>query len=177
VKWNNVKNKTFPNKQYSFSSSHFSLLFSSYNFFCAVDVRALRFQHRVKYTSEKKILSPHHTTTPHSPPFTLCVIIPFSYFFSTLEILTPTSSCHNLAFLSLSLTLFLFFSTAAMEWRKLYCYLFSTVSHIHSLEMGGGAVEGGVDLAVVNIGVRQKWAVCVSVNEQERIREDIKIKV
>jgi hypothetical protein len=41
-----------------------------------------------------------------------------------------------------SLFFFFFHGSHDMEWRKLYCYLFSTVSHIHSLSAGGGEFSG-----------------------------------
>lgn len=69
VKWNNVNNN-IPQQTIFFFPS---LLLNT--------ARALRFQHRGKYTSERKNPSTHSTFS------FLCVIIPFSYFFLTLECL------------------------------------------------------------------------------------------
>lgn len=69
VKWNNVNNN-IPQQTIFFFPS---LLLNT--------ARELRFQHREKYTSEKKNPSTHSTFS------FLCVIIPFSYFFLTLECL------------------------------------------------------------------------------------------
>lgn len=104
---------TFPNKQYSFFPHCHWILLGRFGFSIEENIRARK------------------NSSSHSTCSFLCVIIPFSYFFLTLECLILWH-CASTS----PLSIFFFHSHSLrchdMEWRKLYCYLFSRVSHIHS---------------------------------------------
>lgn len=113
VKWNNVNNNIPQQTIFFFPSLPLNT------------ARALRFQHRGKYTSEKKFILSLH-------------MLLFVCYYSILILFFNSRMPHTLTLrLNLSTQYFFFFHSHSlrchdMEWRKLYCYLFSRVSHIHS---------------------------------------------
>lgn len=107
---------TFPNKQYSFFPHCYCywILLGRFGFSIEENIRA-----------RKKI-----HLTPHIFLF-VCYYSILILFFLTLECLILwhyASTSHSVHFFFHSHSL----RCHDMEWRKLYCYLFSRVSHIHS---------------------------------------------
>lgn len=139
VKWNNVNNN-IPQQ-----TIFFSLLFcwcSGASVLAAEKIRA--FSHHI---------SPFF----HQPTF-VCYYSILILFFSTLEYFpfhccdSPHAASLRSRFFFFIAFFFFFHGSHDMEWRKLYCYLFSTVSHIHSSRVE----RSGMRRALRQRGMRRK---------------------